>query len=141
MGWRCDGNAGAAMQPQHFLRCSNAGAAMQAQHRMPHRSTAGASPPMEKVTPPMEKVTPPMEKVTDGKVQRGAALRRGMVFAPGSTTPPMEKVTDGKGHPTDGKGHRSRAVAIARLMPSLILPGINRAPARFILLSKSVRLR
>ena len=87
----------------------------------------------------MEKLTPPMEKVTDGKGQGGAGLRRGVVFAPGSPTPPMEKVTDGKGHPTDGKGHRSLAVAIARLMPSLILPGISLAPARFILLSKSVR--
>ena len=59
---------------------------MQVQRQMPHCSAAG-------VTPPMEKVTPPMEKVTDGKGQGGAGLRRGVVFAPGSTTPPMEKVT------------------------------------------------
>ena len=43
--------------------------------------------------------------------------------------------------PTDGKVHRSRAVASARLMPAFILPGINLLAARFILLSKSVRLR
>ena len=59
---------------------------MQVQRQMPHCSAAAAPPPMEKVTPPME-------KVTDGKGQGGEGLRRGVVFAPGSTTPPMEKVT------------------------------------------------
>jgi len=77
---------------------------------------------MEKLTPPMEKLTPPMEKVRPHRWKSSAP-------------------TDGKVHPSDGKVHRSLAVTIARLMPSLILPGINRAPARFILLSKSVRLR
>ena len=81
----------------------------------------------------MEKLTPPMEKVTDGKGHRWKRSPMEKV------TPPMEKFTDGKGHPSDGKVHRSLAVAIARLMPSLILPGISLAPARFILLSKSVR--
>jgi len=47
----------------------------------------------------MEKFTPPMEKFTDGKGQGGAAIRRGVVFAPGSTTLPMEKVTAAGGSP------------------------------------------
>ena len=93
----------------------------------------------------MEKVTPPMEKVTDGKGQGGAGLRLGGVHTgfhhptDGKGHRRRGQPTDGKAHPTDGKGHRSLAVASARLMPSLILPGINLAPARFILLSKSVR--
>ena len=47
----------------------------------------------------MEKFTPLMEKFTDGKGQGGAAIRRGVVFAPGSTTLPMEKVTAAGGSP------------------------------------------
>ena len=84
---------------------------------------------------PMEKVTPPMEKVTDGKVQTPPMEK---------FTPPMEKFRPHRwkrSDPTDGKVHRSRAVASARLMPAFILPGISLLAARFILLSKSVRLR
>jgi len=131
------GNAGAAI----FLRCGNAGAAMQAQQckrsifcdaamqvqqcRCSNKcrsAVTGAGGHRWKSSPHRWKSSPHRWKSSPHRWK-------------------SSDLTDGKVQPTDGKVHRSRAVAIARLMPSLILLGINRAPARFILLSKSVRLR
>jgi hypothetical protein len=117
---------------------------------MPQCSNADAAPnaalQRRRSTPTDGKVHP-----TDGKGHRWKSSGRrdlapGDCVRAGFHNPTDGKVhrhlrypTDGKVHSTDGKVHRSRAVASARRNPSRILPGMSLAPARFILLSKSVR--
>ena len=116
-------NAGAAI----FLRCGNAGAAMQAQ-QCKRSIFCDAAMQVQQCR-------------CSNKCRSAVTGAGGHRWKSSPHRWKSSDLTDGKVQPTDGKVHRSRAVAIARLMPSLILLGINRAPARFILLSKSVRLR
>ena len=108
---RC-GNADAAMQAQKFLRCSNASAAMQVQQCRRRKKCRTAA-------------------TSAGGHRWKRSPHRW------KRSPHRWKRSD----PTDGKVHRSRAVDSARMMPAFILPGISLLAARFILLSKSVRLR
>ena len=148
---RC-GNASAAMQVQQFLRCGNASAAMQVQQckcsifcgaamqvqqcrcskkcRIAAYAAGGVTDGKGHPTDGKGQ-TPPMEKIRAARACAGGGCSR-------RVTPPHRWK---RSPPTDGKGQRSRAVDSARLMPAFILPGISLLAARFILLSKSVRLR
>ena len=155
-------NASAAMQMQQ-CRCGNAGAATNAAAQQlgqgvtdgkVHPTDGKVHPTDGKVqTPPMEKVTPPMEKVSHHRWKSSAECDQPRIVSDlgyqqscHNFHPKLEYFADDPTKfihltPTDGKVHRSRAVASARLMPAFILPGISLLAARFILLSKSVRLR
>ena len=143
MGWRWAGDASAAFFPHCSIflhrsifciaamqaqqcKCSNATAAFSAvqQCRRSNASAATNAAPQHtrRGGSPMEKVTPPMEKFSPHQWKRSPHRWKSSA-------------------PTDGKVHRSRAVASARLMPAFILAGISLLAARFILLSKSVRFR